>query len=644
MEEEEEEDGIYDFTKKQSAQLPQGLPQTHARTRTRMTSTTTPTASSQSPQAHKDDTKQASSSSSSKVAEPLDVPFIHQVLLTGKGGGDCNDTDTTNEQAQHATPTFQEFRESLQPSSSTTAAETTTTAAATAAGDAPVTIVILDAVNAVWKKGAYRDALVQQIMSTTSSTLDTTIVSSCLVKELHDRIRRLIPSSRSHDWSGWLRENDNKNDDDDNDDKNHAAEDTTTIPAILQLLVQAATALAPLESLVRAETTLQWIQQTNRYLASLQDNHDDDDDNIDDNAATTKSRVLYLVDSLLYLFFKTELNEADQLEFYRKHWIIPHILNHGIDLERQAFERQFGPLTDVATTAPVTRAWIQSLVVRASSRHDMNEDGTLASSTARCRELFTRGWIEDIIFRSASSGSFSLPEVFAHDLNHLRRIRHVTRLAAAGSALAVYACQATGQSTNILQQQQQHQLAAIHDDNDDDGSLSLDLRRRALLQAMNESWNNQEAYEAHVTDAVLALAREFQPSLADTVVATLKRQTQKVLRGEDAVLTLLNRRMQEGFCEMVITGNLHKKLIVPTVMRTGRLTKSTNHKETKDNQAWSESLHLFHRRGLAFYATELTMAAQLAGKIVDLAWNIYGVGFLDRLILAAEASSLPPQN
>jgi len=574
-------------------------------------------------QEHKGDTKPEIAS---KVAQ-LDIQLIHQVLLNGDGSASL----AANEQAQRATPTFEEFRESLQQSTATTREGSPT---------------IID-VNAI-VKGAYRDAIVQRMLQGESNNRTThnpkmlEPVQSLLL-ELHDRMRHLIPSR--NDLHGILRDD--------------AVQQATSMLAILQLTVQAAMALAHLESPVRAETTLEWIQQTNHRdnVSSLQlpqsqsqtgsMNDVRSEENDDDDAVKKKKKdSIFLIDSILYLLLKTELNQVDQHEFYHQNFIIPHILKHGVELERQAFERQFGgKLTDSSTTAPVTRAWIQSLVQQhltsRSSKGSRNVDDLTSSTTAR-RELITRGWIEDILFRSSSSlsGSFPLPEIFVQDIDNIRRIRHVTRLAAAGSALALYACQTTGQSTNILQN-------AIHnDDDDDDDSLSsLDLRRRALLQAMNEPWNNREAYESHVTDAVLALAREFQPSLGETAVATLKSQTPKVLRGEEPVLTLLNRRMQEGFCEMVITCNLHKIMIVPPVMRTGRLTKSTKKNEgTKENQDWFESLQVFSRRGLAFYARDLAMAAQLAGKIVDLAWNIYGDVFLDRLILAALASSSSPQN
>ena len=49
----------------------------------------------------------------------------------------------------------------------------------------------------------------------------------------------------------------------------------------------------------------------------------------------------------------------------------------------------------------------------------------------------------------------------------------------------------------------------------------------------------------------------------------------------------------------------------------------------------SKSRRNFQQRGLAFYASQLAAATELATKVANLAWELYGDEFLDAMILEA---------
>jgi len=339
---------------------------------------------------------------------------------------------------------------------------------------------------------AYRDQMVERILQK-KSLAD----AQELLLSLHKALRDLVPSRT--DLHGLL--------------SDKAVKDATSLPELVSFAIKAAKALQQLESEVRAESTFQWIQSTlNLHYDSL-----------------SEESISFLVTSILYLLFKADLCNKDKQDFYLSHVWASKIVQQGPDLEREAFQARFGPFSD-PSTAPSTRQWIQSLVENTSDR-----DALASSAKDARRNLVRAGWIDNILFRSPNLQPLALPEILELDADRIQNIRQVTRLAAAGSALALHACNAAGQSTDILNQDPQNQ------------STSLELRRVALVQAMRERSKPPATYEADVADAVLALAKEWKPSLDESTISMLQSRTQSVLRAQDPVIQLLDSRMKSGF-------------------------------------------------------------------------------------------------
>jgi hypothetical protein len=196
------------------------------------------------------------------------------------------------------------------------------------------------------------------------------------------------------------------------------------------------------------------------------------------------------------------------------------------------------------------------------------------------------------------------------DVDQLQSIRLVTKRAAAGSALALHACNAAGMRTSVLEEPPQ-------------ASSPLELRRVDLLEAMAGTTNAE--YEENVANAVVRLAKDWNPSLETNAEMALWNRTSSVLRGEDPVICLLDSRMKQVFTELMDW----KPSASNVIMQSGRCAAQKpgwDAFETAAKQA-------FCKRGLSFHASDLASASRLAKKIADLAWKVYGDCLLDEMIL-----------
>lgn len=400
-------------------------------------------------------------------------------------------------------------------------------------------------------KAAFRDKICEQIQ--TSGDIQP---AKDLLLELHKRLRSLIPSRK--DLHGILR-----------DDYITAV---STIEELNPFVIAAAEALVQLESQARAETTMQLIR--------LQKN---------------STNIREVITSILYLLYKAELCEADKQDFYLTTMWIPEIVQNGIQWERTAFQERFGSFDD-PNTAPATRKWLQELV------SSVDKPPSTLASPEKQFELLQMGWIDGIIFRS-NKESLELPEVLYLDISHLQEIRRVTRLAAAGSALAVHVCNATGQPKEML-----NGLADIQ----------IPLKDVIVDQVRPD-------YEENVIDNVISLARHYNAELDSSNIDFLRHRTIAVLRAEDPVIQLLESRIKACFREIM----LHARHHIPNRLESGRAV----HENPVKSAVTSYTERLFCNKGLALYAVELAQASELAQKIIELCWSIYGDVLLSPILL-----------
>jgi hypothetical protein len=485
-----------------------------------------------------------------------DAALIHLVLLTES----FSELTVSGRAARQPTPTFRDFEESLMPP--------------TADGG------VAEDLNAL-VKGAFRDELCSRVEKDQNLR-----PIQDLALELHQQIRQLIPSRK--DLHSLLTD--------------EVIMQAVTPQDLLVQILPAARALMQLESEARSVTTQQWIEQATTKDKQKEDGNDDDSSN-------GKDLISFLVTSVLYLLFKTELCQADKHDFYLQHVWAPVIRQQGPALERAAFERRFGGSLDdsSATIAPHTVQWLQMIAAQQS----VTRRRTLLQRTSvkARRDLVKVAWIEDILFRSAAAG-MPLPEILSLDVDAVSNIREVTRLAAAGCALALHACQSAGRSTQLLSVKQDS------------------VQSQVLFQLMSERGTKPLLdYERQVADAVVALAKLWKAELSEDAAELLRGQTRSVLQGQDPVLQLLTQRMKEGFREVVVQ---QQRPSAPSALPPISALKSgRSDVESKRSEVYEQ---VFASRGLAFYARELAVAARQASRVIDLACEVYG-DWMDRILL-----------
>lgn len=460
----------------------------------------------------------------------MDMALVHRILLS-----DPSDFGSLRRTTAESL-TFEEFREGLLHSSN------------------PLWVV----------KRAYHD----HVQETVERTQNLDSLNTLLVKELHPSIRALVPNRP--DLHSILK------DDRDPPDTSNALE-------ILPWIVEAAQALAQLESEARAATTRAWISlATNTTTTELGD------------------PLSFLAHSLFYLIDKTEICAKEKEDFYLSQVVAPRLYNtgEGYTIERKELLNRYGD------DPPITRDWIKSLVEGNQQNQGLQKSHNNYHSARRT--TIQRGWIDTILFNR--NLSTVLPEIFFLDAPTLQSIRNSTRMAASGCALGWHASRAAKCNPEIL--------------------LQEESKGAPLVRAMqNRNHVSIQEYEQSVADAVVSLAKSYTGSSLDAhVEETLRGQTRAVLRGEDAVMKLLDERTRKQFVDLAVDTDFNAPL--PT-LRSGRQQSVDSKKE--DSPYVSKARLGFCAVGLGFYASELARASELATKVPSLAYELYAEEFLDQM-------------
>lgn len=402
-----------------------------------------------------------------------------------------------------------------------------------------------------------------------------------LLLELHSAIRKLVPNRT--DLHSLL------------EDSHPSLPSVEDCLEILPWILKAAHALVRLESEARAETTMEWIR-----LASATTQND------------TEWSLSFLLSSIFYLIDKAELCNQDKNDFYLTKVLVPRLHNtkEGFNMERQGLHERFGE------QPPITKGWISSLI---ATMNDEQKE-SIRNTPIERRKLIQIGWIKDILFQREKE--IAMPEIFFLDLDHLRSIRNTTRVAAAGCALGYFACIAAGIDPEVL--------------------LKDESKGVSLVQVMNsKGYRSIDEYEQAVEDCLISLAKSWKEdgtlSSSSQILETLRGQTKSVLKGESPLIKLLDNRMKDIFALMVTEDSLLAgNAGAPGQLKSGIQSKTEASSNSMEDSIFvSKSRRNFQQRGLAFYASQLAAATELATKVANLAWELYGDEFLDAMILEA---------
>lgn len=416
------------------------------------------------------------------------------------------------------------------------------------------------------------------------------------LKILHNKIRSLIPNRK--DLHSIL--------------KDEKVMEAQSLMELQPLVAKAAQSLSLLESEARSKSTTALVDNLQRKEQC----------STGKNGVLDTDEITFWVTSIIYLLYKAELCEADKQDFYLVQVLAPLVHEKGPTMEQKNYQSQFGAFSS-PKSSPETRTWIHSLVKSHNSSQGHDGINNLTASVDARKNLIRSGWVEDILFRDATQKPKNLPEILVHDNKRLQMLRDVTRIAVAGCALVLHACNSTGAESQVV-------LTST-------AETSVDGRAR-LLQALKNRSKPPVEYENDAAEAVLALAKEWNAfqDLSDASAQSLKNRSIAVLRGEDSVLKLLNNRIKEIMKDLVVHGYDNKDdVLIPPKMQTGRGGTSSTDGSPPVSRIQNAAETVFCQRGFAVFASELATASKLAAKIIDLAIMLYFEELLDDMVLEA---------
>lgn len=503
--------------------------------------------------------------------------------------------------------------------------------------------------NSIITKRAFHDNVLNSIMNNESRDLSPLFR---LLIELHEKIRALVPNRK--DLHCIL-----------NDDYNIA--ELSNIMMFLPWIIEAGKALSILESKFQSETTEPWIDLANTINTKhqrseqkmMEKNSEEKAEATPALISSSEDELSFLICSLLYLMEKTGRTQKEKDAFYFEHVIIPYLCNsndnnnsnnngsEGFRIERNAMQNK------CHSYLPITRKWIQSRVMTSNNITESHIKDDLLINHDECyqaRKLFIiKGWIESILFEEKNE--IQIPEIFYLDVNRIRSIRNMTRLAVTGCALGLHAANLTTSNRDNNSRNNPHDKFLLNDK----------LRSERLVWALrggggnNDNNNNyqqleehqfsQSSYEECIEDTMVGIAQEWAEEttsfITEDIIATLREKTKKVLRGQDPVIQLLNNRMKSIFLDLALDKNDLLLLSSPTTaapykIQSGRQKSMEGNSTTIKEEELTEhpvfvknAEQVFCSRGLTLFATDLAHALLLSVKVPLLACDLYDKMILD---------------
>ena len=483
-----------------------------------------------------------------------------------------------------------------------------------------------------------------------------------LLIDLHEKIRALVPNRK--DLHGILKDEYN----------NIAAESSSNHMMFLLLsrIIEAGKALSMLESKFQSEATILWIDiATNHHIIVQHQRSTSDEQKTmeEGGSSVVDDDISFLICSLLYLMEKTDRAQKEKDAFYFEHVISPYLFKNnnnsnnndsaGYQIERNAMENKFN------SCLPITRKWIQNMMMISNNTNTNNNSNEMGENNRdddleKChneRRLFiTKGWIESILFEEKHE--IKIPEIFYLDVNAIRSIRNVTRLAVTGCALGLHAASLiTNRNSSNNNNNSSSSSSSSNNINTLDILLNDKLSGERLVRALRGGGDNNniqeegehQSYEEYIEDTMVGIAQGWaedtatSSSITEDEIATLRGQTRNVLRGQDPVIQLMNNRMKSIFLELALknTNDSSAAATIPHKIQSGRqkrinednLTKNDDEEEedkVTDHPIFVQNAEkVFCSRGLAFFAKDLARATLLSVKIPQLACNLYDKMILD---------------
>ena len=389
------------------------------------------------------------------------------------------------------------------------------------------------------------------------------------VKEMNEMVRSLIPNRK--DLHSLLSD---------------PLVDENDMHSLLKPLKQIATALLRLEAPDRDWATREWLEKASKIQE--------------------EELVDFVVNSMAYLHHVVQQTHID-LSNAKLAQVAPIIRKQGVLFERSNFACKFqitSGVENLTIRLPHTTEWIGR--TRASLASSSTSTNTLSLNI-----LKTIGFVREWIF---SPTPMAVPEVLEMDVGSLRRIRRMSQVVVAGTALTLH----VGSKFITDEDRRRSYKTSL--------SHLLMSRGHPCLQMTDSQWKQA------IVDLLIKYSNEDSGKEGQT---SLHNRCQDVLDGTDPVLKLMDDRIRQYFifsCDC-IEDSCHG---VPEHLQSGRSPIQShcplpfNSLLTRDLFV-TQALERANQLKFGIFAEELAEIGYLAKKVTDLMCQIHG-NILIRLI------------
>jgi len=463
-----------------------------------------------------------------------------------------------------------------------------------------------------------------------------------MLKDLFKSIRELVPNRT--DLHSFL--------DDDLVRKETLKHNFTSsnVATLLTPVIKAAEALLHLEAPDQNETTSEWLQMATKYLSEPFISYTPSPSSVDIDGTR------FAIISTAYIVQKTNFCQMDIQSVHMRQVLVPKLrLNKnsmGILWKQYYFQKecaipQISSLSQVKGATPHTYTWVQQFL-------SLSQEFSSFSKKQRIHYVLQKGIVQSIIFSSAST-PLHLPEILKFDTQTLSSIRRVAQLSVTGSALALQCCMASkiltisgnGEglrkthnflSRDTIQKERDLLTKAMAKGRGQDGNEMTDMLKEAIFAL----------FDALVCFGSSSSKSSQHRQLDQNQKDLLLQRCEAVLRGEDSVFKLLDKRIRDFFAITILscaddtssdisTGTSFSPLHMRTGIASDNL-KSVPHNVQKTKQDRIKSsitksaIDKACLEGFSIYARDLADASWRLKRIGDLMIEVHWDMLLEKLL------------
>jgi len=358
---------------------------------------------------------------------------------------------------------------------------------------------------------------------------------------------------------------------------------------VLSMLLNTSNVMAKsLESQQRSVSTIEWYNVASTWYGRRHE-----DIPLPFHFKCLKS---FLIASLAFLVKKVDLCQSDIVN-YQLLQVAPLIRARGNEYELQKFKARYGNLNAMELSDKLSSTWTWLKRMKTA---------LIASPHNMCDAL-KEGFVDQILFATDAT---EIPEILRLDMNQIHHLRSRAQKTVISSSLILHACKIINtRMTNSI-------------------SPEAKYYKNEVLTLLDQNLP-YETLHMKILDATSMFAKVmYGKPLEPVMIKTLENSTHSVLKGNDPVFSLMDRRMRCVFkCASKFSPKGNGVNPHPISMRTGRQEQSDD-VQKKINVIKVEFSNLISKEakklGFNVFEDELVQATYESYKIISHCVNLYG--------------------